>query len=90
MAFKFHMGKTMYCFVSKNINSAKTWTVASFVHNADTVSCENQFNFVSELILTGAMKTLPALDTLQGSTAAVFMQLMGLLQLTLIHFPFPP
>lgn len=81
LAFKFHMGKNTYCFVSKNINSAKTWTVASFVHNADTVSYENQSDFVSELIWTGAMKSLPALDTSQGSTAAVFMQLLGLLQL---------
>lgn len=83
------MGKNMYCLVSKNINSAKTWTVASFVYNADTVSCENQLDFVSELIWNGVMKTLPALDTSQGSTAAVFMKLDGVTLVDSHPFSFP-
>lgn len=63
--------------------------MASFVHNADTVSCENQLDFVSELIWNGVMKTLPALDTSQGSTAAVFIQLDRVTTVDSHPFSFP-
>lgn len=61
-AFKFHIGKNMYCLFSKNISSARTCTVAYFVHNTDAVLCVNQLHFVSELTCTGGWKTVPALD----------------------------
>lgn len=72
----------------KNISSARTWTMANFVHNTDNKLFENKLCFVSELNWSGVMKNYPCPWSARIHMRHFLCSSWWLLQLTLIHFPF--